>query len=133
MSRPVVRVGDFIMPHVCKEAVPHATPFISGSLSVLTNGRPTVTFGSFSLCRVMAIPGHSSILVNVKPIAVMGSPTTPHIPSIVNGKLANVTTGSITGSGGEVINFKQVDFVPCATPSFCAMGSLSVLANVKGA
>ena len=116
------------MPHVCKEAVPHATPFISGSLSVLTNGRPTVTFGSFSLCRVMAIPVHSSILVNGKPIAVMGSPTTPHVPSVVNGRLANVTTATVDGT-----TVTNVDFVPCATPSFCAMGSLSVLANVKGA
>ena len=41
MSRPVTRVGDFHAGHICKTY--HAT-FITGSLSVLTNVKPTVTF-----------------------------------------------------------------------------------------
>lgn len=97
MSRPVVRVGDFHAGHICKTY--HATPFVTGSLSVLTNGRPTVTFGSFTFCGDMAIPIHTSILVGGKPIAVSGSPTTGH---------------------------------DCYHPTICAMGSLSVLANVGG-
>jgi len=133
MSRPVVRVGDFILPHVCPTGGLHSTPFITGSLNVLTNGRPTVTFGSFSLCGVMAIPIHNSILVNGKPLAVSGSPTTPHLPRTIDpatGKLALSVTKSIVPGAGEVT---EVVFADCFPPTFCAMGSLSVLANVKGA
>lgn len=133
MSRPVVRVGDFILPHVCPTGGIHSTPFITGSLSVLTNSKPTVTFGSFSLCGVMAIPIHSSILVNGKPIAVTGSPTTPHVPTAVDpktGKLAHSVEVETVPGAGEVTT---VTFVDCFPPTFCAMGSLSVLANVKGA
>ena len=97
MSRPVARVGDFIFPHVCPIGEP--TPFITGSLSVLTNGRPTVRFGDKTFCGDMVIPIHTSILVGGRPIAVTGSPTTGH---------------------------------GCFHPTICAMGSLSVLANVGG-
>ena len=135
MSRPVVRVGDFILPHVCPTGGIHSTPFTTGSLSVLTNGRPTVTFGSFSLCGVMAIPIHSSILVGGKPIAVTGSPTTTHLPRTIDpgtGKLAlSVTKTTIPGTPPTTVT--EVVFVDCFPPTICAMGSLSVLANVKGA
>ena len=97
MSRPVRRVGDFHAGHICKTY--HATPFITGSLSVLTNGKPTVRFGDITLCTDMALPIHTSILVNGRPIAVTGSPTKGH---------------------------------DCYHPTICAMGSLSVLANVGG-
>ena len=144
MSRPVVRVGDFILPHVCPTGGLHSTPFITGSLSVLTNSKPTVTFGSFSLCGVMAIPIHNSILVNGKPIAVSGSPTTKHLPRTLDpatGKLAlSVTKTTVPGtlSPGQVgppapTEITEVVFADCFPPTFCAMGSLSVLANVKGA
>jgi len=133
MSKPVVRVGDFILPHVCPTGGLHSTPFTTGSLSVLTNERATVTFGSFSLCGVMAIPVHTSILVNGKPIAVSGSPTTKHLPRTIDpgtGKLAlSVEVETVPGAG-EVTT---VTFADCFPPTFCAMGSLSVLANVKGA
>ena len=51
MSRPVIRVGDFHAGHVCKTY--HATPFITGSLSVLTNSKPTVRFGDVTFCTFM--------------------------------------------------------------------------------
>ena len=133
MSKPVVRVGDFILPHVCPTGGLHSTPFTTGSLSVLTNERATVTFGSFSLCGVMAIPVHNSILVNGKPIAVSGSPTTKHLPRTLDpatGKLALSVTKTTVPGAGEVT---EVVFADCFPPTFCAMGSLSVLANVKGA
>ena len=98
MSRPVMRVGDFHAGHVCETY--HATPFITGSLSVLTNGKPTVRFGDVTACTDMAVPIHSSFLVGGRPIAVTGSPTSGHLP--------------------------------CFPPTVCAMGSLSVLANVGG-
>ena len=97
MSRPVMRAGDFHAGHVCETY--HATPFITGALSVLTNGRPTVRFGDKTFCGDMVIPIHTSILVGGRPIAVTGSPTTGH---------------------------------GCFHPTICAMGSLSVLANVGG-
>ena len=98
MSRPVIRVGDFHAGHICETY--HATAFVTGSLSVLTNGKPTVRFGDVTACTDMVIPIHSSILVGGRPIAVTGSPTSGHLP--------------------------------CYPPTVCAMGSLSVLANVGG-
>ena len=128
MSRPVARVGDFIFPHVCPVGEPHSTPMITGSLNVLVNGKPCVRFGDFSLCRVMAIPTGTKVLVNGRPMALMGSPTTKHVPtSIVNNVPAHVSTSVV---GGETIT--EVSFVDCFPPTFIAMGSTSVLANTGG-
>ena len=128
MSRPVARVGDFIFPHVCPTGEPHATPFITGSLNVLTNGKPTVRFGDVTFCRSMAIPTGTGVLVNGKPLAVMGTPTTKHIPNdIVNGQVAHSSTSVIDG---ETIT--EVNFVDCFPTTFIAMGSTSVLANTGG-
>tara|TARA_Y100000592_G_scaffold25802_1_gene40675 strand:- start:426 stop:827 length:402 start_codon:yes stop_codon:yes gene_type:complete len=132
MSRPVARVGDFIFPHVCPTGEPHATPFVTGATKVLVNGSPCVTFGSFSFCGVMAIPTGSRVLVNGKPIGVMGSPTTKHLPKTIDpstGKLAiSVTKSSVPGAP-EVTD---VTFVDCFPPTFIATGSEDVLANTGG-
>lgn len=128
MSRPVARVGDFIFPHVCPTGEPHATPMITGSLDVLVNGRPCVRFGDFSFCRVMAIPTGTKVLVNGRPMALMGTPTTKHVPNdIVNGKPAHVSTSVVDG---ETVT--EVSFVDCFPPTFIAMGSTNVLANTGG-
>ena len=125
---PVARVGDFIFPHVCPTGEPHATPMITGSLNVLVNGKPCVRFGDFSLCRVMAIPTGTKVLVNGKPMALMGTPTTKHIPNaIVNGVPAHSSTSVVNGQ-----TVTEVNFVDCFPPTFIAMGSLSVLANTGG-
>ena len=130
MSRPVARVGDFIFPHVCPTGEPHATPMITGSLSVLVNGRPCVRFGDFSFCRVMAIPTGTKVLVNGRPMALMGTPTTPHVPNaIVNGKPAHTSTINVPGLDNPVT---EVSFVDCFPPTFIAMGSTNVLANTGG-
>jgi len=130
MSRPVARVGDFIFPHVCPTGEPHATPMITGSLDVLVNGKPCVRFGDFSLCRVMAIPTGTKVLVNGRPMALMGSPTTKHIPNaIINGVPAHTSTINVPGLDNPVT---EVSFVDCFPPTFIAMGSLSVLANTGG-
>ena len=129
MSRPVARVGDFIFPHVCPTGEPHATPMITGSLDVLVNGRPCVRFGDFSFCRVMAIPTGTKVLVNGRPMALMGTPTTKHVPNdIVNGKPAHTSTTTLPT--GETVT--EVSFVDCFPPTFIAMGSTNVLANTGG-
>ena len=129
MSRPVARVGDFIFPHACAVGDAHSTPFITGSLDVLTNGKPTVRFGDVTLCRVMAIPTGTGVLVNGRPLALMGTPTTKHIPNdIENGQVVFSSTSFVPGAG--VV--KQVSFVDCFPPTFIAMGSTSVLANTGG-
>ena len=132
MSRPVARVGDFIFPHVCPTGEPHATPMITGSLDVLVNGKPCVRFGDFSLCRVMAIPTGTGVMVNGRPLALMGTPTSKHVPTTIDsatGKPA-VSVTTTTLPTGEVI--REVQFVDCFPPTFIAMGSLSVLANTGG-
>ena len=75
-------IGDFIAGHVCIPIMTgfHATPFIEGSTSVLTNNQPTVRFGDKTLCTDMAVPLQVSVFVNGRPIATMGSPTTGHLP-----------------------------------------------------
>ena len=98
MSRPVMRVGDFHAGHICKTF--HATPFVTGSLSVLTNGKPTVTFGSLTACGDMAIPAHVSILVGGKPIAVTGSPTSGHLPCFPPTVCANGSFSVLANVGG---------------------------------
>jgi uncharacterized Zn-binding protein involved in type VI secretion len=129
MSRPVARVGDFIFPHVCPIGEPHSTPMITGSLNVLTNGKPTVRFGDLSVCGVMAIPTGTGVMVNGKPLALMGTPTTKHVPTtIVNGVPAVSATTSVVG--GQTIT--EVTFIDCFPPTFIAMGSTSVLANTGG-
>ena len=129
MSRPVARVGDFIFPHACAVGDAHATPMVTGSLNVLVNGKPCVRFGDFSFCRVMAIPTGTKVLVNGRPMALMGTPTTPHVPNdIQNGQAVFSSTDFVPGAGFV----KQVSFVDCFPPTFIAMGSTSVLANTGG-
>ena len=132
MSRPVARVGDFIFPHACAVGDAHSTPFITGSLNVLTNGRPTVRFGDLSICGVMALPTGTGVMVNGRPLALMGTPTSKHVPTTIDsatGKPA-VSVTTTTLPTGEVI--REVQFVDCFPPTFIAMGSLSVLANTGG-
>ena len=130
MSRPVARVGDFIFPHVCPIGEPHSTPMITGSLNVLTNGKPTVRFGDLSICGVMAIPTGTGVMVNGRPLALMGTPTTRHVPTtLVNGTPAVSVSTRIVPGAGEIT---EVVFKDCFPPTFIAMGSTSVLANTGG-
>ena len=130
MSRPVARVGDFIFPHACAVGDAHSTPFVTGSLNVLVNGRPCVRFGDLSFCGVMAIPTGTKVLVNGRPMALMGTPTTRHVPTtLVNGTPAVSVSTRIVPGAGEIT---EVVFKDCFPPTFIAMGSTSVLANTGG-
>ena len=110
MSRPVARVGDFIFPHVCPIGEPLSTPMITGSLNVLTNGKPTVRFGDLS---------------------IMGTPTTKHVPTTID-SATGLPAVSVSTSVVGGVTIREVQFVDCFPPTFIAMGSTSVLANTGG-
>ena len=131
MSRPVARVGDFIFPHVCPIGEPHSTPMITGSLNVLTNGNPTVRFGDLSICGVMAIPTGTGVMVNGRPLALMGTPTTKHVPTTID-SATGLPAVSVSTSVVGGVTIREVQFVDCFPPTFIAMGSTSVLANTGG-
>ena len=123
MSRPVVRALDFHMGHFClgTGAGFHATPFITGSLSVFTNKRPTCTMGSVTACGDKAISGNTSVLVGGKPILRTGDATSGHscteatvTTSVVDGVTATTTDLTCKMDGGYF------------HPTFAAMGSGSV-------
>ena len=123
MSRPVVRALDFHMGHFClgTGAGFHATPFITGSLSVFTNKRPTCTMGSVTACGDKAISGNTSVLVGGKPILRTGDATSGHscteatvTTSVVDGVTTTTTDLTCKIDGGYF------------HPTFAAMGSGSV-------
>ena len=80
MSKPVIRVTDFHAGHFCLGTGTgfHATPYVKGSLNVLTNQKPTCTIGSTTFCGDTAITGNTSVLVNGKPIHRTGDGTSGH-------------------------------------------------------
>ena len=131
MSRPVARVGDFIFPHACAVGDAHSTPMSTVSLNVLVNGKPCVRFGDFSFCRVMAIPTGTKVLVNGRPMALMGSPTTKHVPTTID-SATGLPAVSVSTSVVGGVTIREVQFVDCFPPTFIAMGSTSVLANTGG-
>ena len=125
MSKPVIRALDFHAGHFClgTGAGFHATPFITGSTSVLTNNKPTCTMGSFTACGDMAIAGNTSVLVNGKPILRTGDATSGHpcveatiTTSVVDGVTATATDLTCKIDGGYF------------HPTIAAMGSTNVLA-----
>jgi hypothetical protein len=77
-GRPTIRIGDFHAGHKCIQF--HATPFITGSTDVFINNRGAVRFGDKTACTDVVIPTQTSVFVNGRPIATMGSPTTGHAP-----------------------------------------------------
>ena len=122
-NRPVTRVGDFHVGHFCLGTGIgfHATPYITGSTSVLTNGRFTCTMGSVTLCGDKAITGAGSVLVNGKPIHRMGDATSGHSCNeattetyVVDGTTVTATDFTCKLDGGYF------------HPTFSAMGSGSV-------
>jgi len=122
-NRPVTRVGDFHVGHFCLGTGTgfHATPFITGSTSVLTNGRFTCTMGSVTVCGDKAITGAGSVFVNGKPILRMGDGTSGHActeaivtETVVDGVTATTTDLTCKIDGGYF------------HPTFAAMGSGSV-------
>lgn len=91
-------IGDFIAPHKC--IIAHATPFVEGSTSVLTNNQPTVRFGDKTLCTDMAAPLQVSVFVNGRPIATAGSPTTGHLPCFPPSVIATGSSNVFATQGG---------------------------------
>ena len=132
MSRPVVRALDFHMGHFClgTGAGFHATPFITGSLSVFTNKKPTCTMGSVTACGDKAISGNTSVLIGGKPILRTGDATSGH--ACVE---ATETFTTFPGAGldGADLVTKAVDLT-CTIdggyfhPTVAAIGSINVLA-----
>jgi len=120
MSRPVTRataipipgvplvggtslaIGDFHAGHICVPILStyHATPFISGSPNVFTNGQPTVRFGDKTACTDTAVPLQGSVFVNGKPIATKGSPTSGHLPCFHPTVIAHGSPNVFAAQGG---------------------------------
>ena len=80
----------------------------------------------------MAIPTGTGVMVNGRPLALMGTPTTKHVPTTIDSATGlpavSVSTRIVPGAG----EITEVVFKVCFPPTFIAMGSTSVLANTGG-
>ena len=132
MGMPVIRVGDFHLGHFCLGTGVgfHATPFITGSTSVQTNGRFTCTLGSTTVCGDMALGGNPSVLVGGKPIMLSGMPTKGH--GCTEAITTEVEIPGPTADGSPLT--KSVTDFTCKIsggyyhPNFTALGSTNVFA-----
>jgi len=125
MGMPVIRVGDFHLGHFCLGTGTgfHATPFVTGSSSVLTNGRFTCTLGSVTFCGDMALGGNPSVLVGGKPIMLTGMPTKGH-----GCNEATVETYVVDGTTVTATDFTCKISGGYYHPNFTASGSTNVFA-----
>ncbi|CAM3399683.1 PAAR domain-containing protein [Pseudomonas floridensis] len=101
---PTARQGDL---HVCPIPGHIPTPIITASGDVLANSSGIARVGDVCACGAVIVAGFPSIMVNGRPMAHLGSPTS-HGGMIVNGS-PDVGGGFSTGSGAaSVIDFSRL-------------------------
>lgn len=99
---PSARQGDL---HVCPIPGHLPTPIVSASGDVLANVINVARVGDVCACGAVIVSGFPSILINGRPMAHLGSPTS-HGGMIVNGSPDVV--GGFNASNGGVVDFSRL-------------------------
>nr|WP_320119828.1 PAAR domain-containing protein [uncultured Marinifilum sp.] len=132
-GKPIATVGSMHVCPMCSGTVPHVGgPVIGpGSPNVLVNGKPVALMGDMCVCSGppdTIVQGEAGVLINGVPVATVGS-MTAHGGQIVQGE-PNVIIGSATGSSSATTSPNEIPF-PEISPVQVAVSKVSGVLNVN--
>lgn len=112
-GKPVATIGSMHVCPLCNGTVPHVGGAVigPGDPTVLMNGKPVAVMGDMCACAGppdTIIQGNPNILVNGKPIACVGD-MTAHGGSIVMGE-PNILVGTATPMPSTYVPLKEIPF-----------------------
>ncbi|TAJ08149.1 hypothetical protein DMA11_21515 [Marinilabiliaceae bacterium JC017] len=112
-GKPIATVGSMHVCPMCSGVVPHVGGPVAGpgASNVLINGKPVAVMGDMCTCAgppSTIVQGEPSILINGAPVATTGSMTS-HGGSITMGE-SNVLVSSATPSVKAVMPVKRIPF-----------------------